>query len=109
MPVQISCSLRYLHVFLSQVSKYNAFLTDFPLAFNAEPSIALSEFYTSIHYSLEDIGIYVCSNPECGNLSCDTEFMIKTYVCGGCMEARYCSRDCQAASWRAGHKLLCKK
>ena len=95
------------HVFLSQVSKYNTIITDFP-DFNTEPSIALSEFYRLIHYSLEDFGIYACSNAECTNLSCDTEFMIKTYVCGGCMEARYCSRDCQAASWRAGHKLYCK-
>ncbi|GFR42339.1 hypothetical protein Agub_g3249, partial [Astrephomene gubernaculifera] len=29
--------------------------------------------------------------------------------CGGCRQRRYCSRACQAADWRAGHKQQCKQ
>jgi tetratricopeptide (TPR) repeat protein len=29
-------------------------------------------------------------------------------LCGGCKRAAYCGRECQAAHWRAGHKLTCK-
>ncbi|KAF6256113.1 hypothetical protein COO60DRAFT_1531023 [Scenedesmus sp. NREL 46B-D3] len=29
--------------------------------------------------------------------------------CSGCRAARYCSRDCQAAHWRAGHRGVCKR
>ena len=28
-------------------------------------------------------------------------------VCGGCMSRRYCSRDCQKAAWRSGHREAC--
>ena len=28
-------------------------------------------------------------------------------VCGGCMSRRYCSRDCQKAAWRSGHRAEC--
>mmetsp|Transcript_2967 Transcript_2967/g.8187 ORF Transcript_2967/g.8187 Transcript_2967/m.8187 type:complete len:879 (-) Transcript_2967:23-2659(-) len=28
-------------------------------------------------------------------------------VCGGCRRVRYCSRDCQEDSWRAGHRFHC--
>jgi len=28
-------------------------------------------------------------------------------VCGGCRRVRYCSRDCQEDSWRAGHRFQC--
>lgn len=55
---------------------------------------------------LDELGIYICSHYLCLNLSCDTEFQIKTYVCGGCNKARYCSRDCQAADWKS-HKKEC--
>ena len=28
-------------------------------------------------------------------------------VCAGCMSRRYCSRDCQKAAWRSGHRAEC--
>jgi hypothetical protein len=28
-------------------------------------------------------------------------------VCGGCMSRRYCSRNCQKAAWRSGHREAC--
>lgn len=31
----------------------------------------------------------------------------KLMVCGSCRAVRYCSRDCQAADWKAGHRALC--
>ena len=30
-------------------------------------------------------------------------------VCGACLTACYCSRDCQVAHWRAGHSTECKQ
>jgi len=29
--------------------------------------------------------------------------------CARCLQARYCSRDCQKADWKAGHQNICKK
>ena len=31
----------------------------------------------------------------------------KIMSCGGCGEARYCSKDCQRIEWRGGHKAYC--
>eukprot|EP00123_Amoebidium_parasiticum_P013258 comp21861_c0_seq1/m.31247 comp21861_c0_seq1/g.31247 ORF comp21861_c0_seq1/g.31247 comp21861_c0_seq1/m.31247 type:complete len:418 (-) comp21861_c0_seq1:71-1324(-) len=28
--------------------------------------------------------------------------------CSGCMQAKYCGRECQMADWKAGHKTACK-
>eukprot|EP00980_Cylindrotheca_fusiformis_P009384 scaffold2049_cov108-Cylindrotheca_fusiformis.AAC.10 len=28
-------------------------------------------------------------------------------LCGGCNFMHYCSRDCQRADWKKGHKLFC--
>jgi hypothetical protein len=59
---------------------------------------------THAHAQLE---LYTCHWPGCLNLEGDTEFAIKTYACDGCPCARrYCSRECQAADWRAGHKAV---
>jgi uncharacterized membrane protein YgcG len=40
-----------------------------------------------------------CCNAECENST--------TQVCGGCHKVLFCSRSCQKASWRAGHKEEC--
>ncbi|KAG2443002.1 hypothetical protein HYH02_009418 [Chlamydomonas schloesseri] len=32
-----------------------------------------------------------------------------TRKCGQCRQRRYCSQDCQAKHWRAGHKTECKR
>ena len=42
-----------------------------------------------------------CSNPTC------TKAAIKR--CSGCQAVYYCSRDCQGAHWKTGHKTKCKK
>ena len=55
---------------------------------------------------LDEFGIYICCHGTCFNMTGDTEFRIKTYVCGGCRNARYCSRECQAADWKF-HKNDC--
>ena len=34
--------------------------------------------------------------------------LASTVKCGGCREARYCTRACQKAHWRE-HKLLCQQ
>ena len=57
---------------------------------------------------LDGIGLHVCSSRKCINLSEDSEFLIKTFICGGCKKARYCSRECQATAWREGHGKECK-
>uniref|UniRef100_A0A7S0VFI5 MYND-type domain-containing protein n=1 Tax=Hemiselmis tepida TaxID=464990 RepID=A0A7S0VFI5_9CRYP len=31
----------------------------------------------------------------------------KLYVCARCKKAEYCSKECQAKAWKAGHKLNC--
>ncbi|KAG2500120.1 hypothetical protein HYH03_001702 [Edaphochlamys debaryana] len=33
----------------------------------------------------------------------------KYFNCGGCRQRRYCSRACQVADWRGGHKAACKQ
>ncbi|RDX52221.1 hypothetical protein OH76DRAFT_198188 [Lentinus brumalis] len=33
---------------------------------------------------------------------------VKLLRCAGCSIATYCSKDCQKANWRAGHKLACQ-
>ncbi|PRW45100.1 MYND finger [Chlorella sorokiniana] len=43
--------------------------------------------------------IGVCSG--CGSKSSELKF------CARCQEAKYCSRACQAAHWKAGHKAEC--
>eukprot|EP00512_Aurantiochytrium_limacinum_P005192 CAMPEP_0171498302 /NCGR_PEP_ID=MMETSP0958-20121227/7770_1 /TAXON_ID=87120 /ORGANISM="Aurantiochytrium limacinum, Strain ATCCMYA-1381" /LENGTH=436 /DNA_ID=CAMNT_0012032677 /DNA_START=1 /DNA_END=1308 /DNA_ORIENTATION=+ len=42
----------------------------------------------------------ICSNDGCNKRS--------EMICGGCHKATYCSRDCQLAHWRSGHKAICK-
>lgn len=42
---------------------------------------------------------------ECGEEETDE---LKLLRCAQCKTARYCSKECQKANWRAGHKQLCK-
>eukprot|EP00928_Gymnodinium_smaydae_P080021 TRINITY_DN63827_c0_g1_i1.p3 TRINITY_DN63827_c0_g1~~TRINITY_DN63827_c0_g1_i1.p3 ORF type:complete len:101 (-),score=10.48 TRINITY_DN63827_c0_g1_i1:221-523(-) len=36
------------------------------------------------------------------------ERLAHLHVCSGCMKTRYCSRECQKAHWKAGHRDTCK-
>ncbi|KAJ7171025.1 hypothetical protein C8R46DRAFT_1087524 [Mycena filopes] len=45
-----------------------------------------------------------CDNLDCGKVVADSSEII---CCGMCRSTHYCSRACQAADWRAGHKNVC--
>ena len=48
-----------------------------------------------------------CSAPGCTKL--DGQSGLPPFnACGRCLRARYCSKECQLAHWRAGHKAECK-
>ncbi|KAG2497654.1 hypothetical protein HYH03_004393 [Edaphochlamys debaryana] len=48
-----------------------------------------------------------CANPACVNLAGDSEAGLQLKRCRGCAQASYCSGECQAAHWKAGHKAVC--
>ncbi|KAG2496046.1 hypothetical protein HYH03_005966 [Edaphochlamys debaryana] len=51
-----------------------------------------------------------CSHPGCTNLAGPSEAQLPLKGCGGGCggAARYCSRECQQAHWREGHKAECQ-
>ncbi|GLC58092.1 hypothetical protein PLESTB_001317500 [Pleodorina starrii] len=54
---------------------------------------------------------YCCANAACANLDGPSELALPRRRCGGgCGGAVwwYCSRECQVAHWRAGHKAECE-
>ena len=48
-----------------------------------------------------------CSNPQCSNLSGISELQMSTFPCDGGCGVRYCSEECQAQCWVAGHRESC--
>ncbi len=51
-----------------------------------------------------------CGFPGCVNLEGDSEAGLRARgprACGRCGAVRYCSKECQAAHWKAGHKQVC--
>ena len=46
----------------------------------------------------------LCSRPGCA--IGETEARLKS--CARCKEAAYCSKECQVAAWKGGHKKVCK-
>jgi hypothetical protein len=53
------------------------------------------------------VGRRRCSYKSCEQRTSSSD-SDKLSVCGGCRAVRYCSRACQAADWRAGHRALCR-
>ncbi|KAG2426266.1 hypothetical protein HXX76_013023 [Chlamydomonas incerta] len=53
-----------------------------------------------------------CANPRCTNLAAavgaDSDADLPLHSCSGCRgAAEYCSKGCQTAHWRAGHREAC--
>lgn len=48
--------------------------------------------------------LQLCSNSRCGRKE---TFPDEFRCCSVCREARYCSRNCQAIDWCAGHRIAC--
>lgn len=53
------------------------------------------------------LGLLLCDRAGCSNMEETSELKLVTTVCAGCRTERYCSRDCQVAAWRRGHRLKC--
>ena len=53
-------------------------------------------------------GASSCCNAACTRLEGPCEVEVKTLICGGECEARYCSQTCQQQAWRAGHRRNCE-
>jgi len=55
--------------------------------------------------SLKEIASFkICDGVKCFKI----EYLnVKFKVCGRCKKMFYCSRDCQASSWKGGHKGVC--
>ena len=47
-----------------------------------------------------------CSNPSCDAMDTTEE---RFMVCVVCRHVKYCSKDCQRAHWKSGHKQDCPK
>ena len=56
----------------------------------------------------ETWGSSSCCNAACTRLEGPCEVEVKTLICGGGCEARYCIRTCQQQAWRAGHRRNCE-
>ena len=67
----------------------------------------VDELSGGVASSSHDEGLW-CDNAECNNLCGPSEMRLKTFACGGRCGVRYCSRACQEAGWRAGHKTSCR-
>lgn len=47
----------------------------------------------------------VGANNACANCHKKSD---KLMMCGKCKQVKYCSRDCQVAHFKSGHKKVCK-
>lgn len=53
----------------------------------------------------------ICNNAACVSVIGPTELSLvsgKQCQCAGCLQAYYCSRQCQRAAWKSQHKPVCK-
>jgi hypothetical protein len=53
----------------------------------------------------------LCCNPACVNLQGSSEAALlgPGSRCSGCKVARFCSKECSMAAWKAGHKAVCNR
>ena len=57
------------------------------------------------HFEAKDDAFYcVCEGPGCTIRATSRKALME---CQGCRTALYCSRQCQRAAWRAGHRDVC--
>ncbi|KAJ7648065.1 hypothetical protein FB45DRAFT_998903 [Roridomyces roridus] len=68
---------------------------------------ALTPFWSKLAERVHVLGqtddeVTRCDNFQCQHL--DTTFKI----CGGCQVVCYCSRECQKADWKQGHRSVCE-
>jgi len=47
-----------------------------------------------------------CHGPTCNKV--DDANALQFNLCGACMSVRYCSKECQIADWKFGHRFHCK-
>lgn len=62
--------------------------------------------YSKVKFGPRRIGYYACDARGCFFTEDASRQVMK---CGGCNLAKYCSRDCQSADWKARHKVVCQK
>jgi len=46
---------------------------------------------------------------KCHHCNSLADHNAKLLQCAGCNIARYCSRECQKAAWKSGHKMSCRE
>lgn len=71
-----------------------------------ERVLLIAEQYAALHFN----GRLApgCSHLGCTNLCGVSETALCTLLCSGCRRARYCSQECQKASWvKGGHSAVC--
>lgn len=62
--------------------------------------------YSKVVFGPRRIGYYACDARGCFFTEDASRQVLK---CGGCNLAKYCSKNCQAADWKARHKVVCQK
>ena len=67
---------------------------------------ALSASAREEHDSIARRSQLNCAGPACARSTREDGGALN--VCAGCSRTHYCSENCQAADWSAGHKADCK-
>ena len=72
---------------------YSEWLMPTPEAMADHVSLSRTERQRDVGFEM------ICDNPQCNEEG--------TRQCAGCKATRYCSKECQKAHWKAGHKRQC--